>query len=119
MGTITGLTAARMEEIEDASVVDGNVDGSGHLILTTHGGSDIDAGYVVGPVALTGTVIMYAGSSAPTDWLICDGSAISRTTYSDLFSVIGTDYGVGNGTTTFNIPNLKGKVPVGLDSGQT
>ncbi|MDD3084149.1 MAG: tail fiber protein, partial [Candidatus ainarchaeum sp.] len=61
----------------------------------------------------TGSITMFAGSSAPTDWLICDGSAISRTTYSDLFNIIGEIYGVGDGSTTFNIPDLRGVVPVG------
>src|SRR5690606_11752046 len=49
----------------------------------------------------------------------CDGSAVSRTDYADLFEVIGTSYGVGDGSTTFNLPNLQGRVPVGLDTGQT
>lgn len=66
-----------------------------------------------------GSINLYAGSSAPTGWLICDGSAVSRTTYADLFDVIGTTYGSGDGSTTFNIPNLKGNVPVGLDSNDT
>lgn len=66
-----------------------------------------------------GTVNQYAGSSAPTGWLICDGTAISRTTYASLFSVIGTTYGAGNGSTTFALPNLKGKIPVGYDAAQT
>jgi hypothetical protein len=50
----------------------------------------------------------YHGSSALVNWLECDGSAISRTTYADLFSLIGTSFGNGNGTTTFNIPDLRG-----------
>lgn len=54
-----------------------------------------------------GTVKAFAGSTAPTGWLKCDGSAISRTTYSALFAVIGTTYGSGNGSTTFNVPNVK------------
>lgn len=66
-----------------------------------------------------GSILPYAGSSAPTGWLICDGSAISRTTYSDLFTVCSTTYGVGDGSSTFNIPNLKGKIPVGLNSSET
>ena len=66
-----------------------------------------------------GCINLYAGSTAPTGWLICDGSAVSRTTYANLFSVIGTTYGTGNGSTTFNLPNLKGKVPVGLNSSDT
>lgn len=66
-----------------------------------------------------GAVVSYAGLNAPTGWLICDGRAISRTIYANLFAVIGTQYGAGDGSTTFNIPNLKGKVVVGLDSTDT
>jgi microcystin-dependent protein len=54
----------------------------------------------------TGTVYAFAGQNAPTGYLFCDGSAVSRTTYANLFAVIGTTYGAGNGTTTFNLPNL-------------
>lgn len=54
----------------------------------------------------TGTVLPYGGSSAPTGFLMCDGSAVSRTDYADLFDVIGTTYGSGDGSTTFNLPNL-------------
>lgn len=64
----------------------------------------------------TGIVSIFAGTTAPDGWLICDGSAVSRTTYSNLFDVIGTSYGNGDGSTTFNLPNLKGRIPVGLDS---
>lgn len=64
----------------------------------------------------TGEISMWATGSAPTGWLICDGSAISRTTYAALFAVIGTVYGAGDGSTTFNLPNLKGRVVVGRDS---
>lgn len=63
-----------------------------------------------------GAISPYAGSIAPTNWLICDGRAISRFTYSDLFNAIGTTYGSGDGNTTFNLPNLKGRVPVGQDT---
>lgn len=66
-----------------------------------------------------GSISMYAGSTAPTGYLLCDGSAVSRTTYSALFTAIGTAYGAGDGSTTFNVPNLKGRVPVGYDSSQT
>jgi microcystin-dependent protein len=67
----------------------------------------------------SGTVSQTARATAPTGYLLCDGSAISRTTYSSLFDAIGTAYGVGDNSTTFNIPNLKGRVPVGFDSSQT
>jgi microcystin-dependent protein len=55
-----------------------------------------------------GTVLPYAGSSAPTGFLMCDGSAQSRTQYANLFALIGTTYGVGDGSTTFNVPNCQG-----------
>lgn len=58
--------------------------------------------------APTGTVAMFAGSTAPSGWKMCDGSAISRTTFSALFAIVGTTYGTGDGTTTFNIPNTQG-----------
>lgn len=53
-----------------------------------------------------GTVIAFAGSTTPSGWLLCDGSAVSRTTYAALYSAIGTNYGTGDGSTTFNIPKL-------------
>jgi microcystin-dependent protein len=68
---------------------------------------------------IIGEIKAFAGSAAPTGTLLCDGSAVSRTTYSALFAVIGTNYGAGNGSTTFNLPNMKGKVPVGYNSAET
>lgn len=61
-----------------------------------------------------GVVITYAGSTAPEGWLLCDGSAVSRDTYATLFDVIGTTYGVGDGSTTFNVPDLSGRVVIGV-----
>lgn len=66
-----------------------------------------------------GIILSYGGTSAPAGWLIADGSAVSRNTYVDLFAVIGTTYGSGDGSTTFNLPNLKGKFPVGFNSAET
>jgi microcystin-dependent protein len=63
-----------------------------------------------------GCVMSYAGTTAPGGWLLCDGSAISRTTYATLFGVIGTTFGAGDGSTTFNLPDLRGRVPVGKDN---
>lgn len=61
-----------------------------------------------------GCIYMYGGSVAPSKFLLCDGSAISRTTYSELFSVIGTTYGAGDGSTTFNIPLMEGRAVIGV-----
>lgn len=64
-----------------------------------------------------GTVLPFAGSKAPNDeWLLCDGSAVSRVGYATLFKVIGETYGSGDGSTTFNLPDLRGRVAIG--SGQ-
>ena len=57
-------------------------------------------------VARVGMMIPYGGSTAPSGWLLCDGSNVSRTTYASLFAVIGTTYGEGNGSTTFTLPNI-------------
>jgi microcystin-dependent protein len=62
-----------------------------------------------------GIITMYGASVAPTGWLLCDGSAVSRTTYSRLFSVVSTTYGAGDGSTTFNVPDLRGRFPQGSD----
>ena len=61
----------------------------------------------------SGMMAPFAGSSAPAGWLLCDGSAVSRTTYAALFATVGTTWGAGDGSTTFNIPNMLGRVPVG------
>lgn len=63
-----------------------------------------------------GVVSAYAGSSAPTGYLLCQGQAVSRTTYADLFSAIGTGFGVGDGSTTFNVPDLQNRFPAGKGS---
>lgn len=64
-------------------------------------------------VTISGMIIDYAGTSIPTGWLLCDGSAVSRTTYANLFAALGTTWGAGDGSTTFNVPNLLGKVTIG------
>ncbi|HRF69837.1 MAG TPA: tail fiber protein [Candidatus Pelethenecus sp.] len=64
-----------------------------------------------------GLVSPYVGSAAPSGWLLCDGSAVSRTTYADLFAVISTTYGTGDGSTTFNLPDLRSRLPVGAGTG--
>lgn len=64
-----------------------------------------------------GEVIMWAGSTAPYGYLICNGSQVSRTTYATLFGIVGTSFGQGNGTTTFHLPDLRGRFVRGLDGG--
>ena len=67
----------------------------------------------------TGTIIAFAGNTLPKGYLLCNGSKVSRTTYKKLFDVIGTTYGSGNGSTTFNLPNLVDKFIQGSDTAGT
>ncbi len=62
-----------------------------------------------------GTVVAFAGTTPPSGWLLCDGSEINRTTYIDLFNVIGVAYGYGNNATTYNLPDLRGRFVRGVD----
>lgn len=70
-------------------------------------------------VVATGTIIPFGSASVPSGYLACDGSAISRSTYSALFSVIGTTWGTGDGSTTFNLPNLVDRYPIGAGTNAT
>lgn len=62
----------------------------------------------------TGTIIMWPSNTIPGDWKLCDGSAILRSTYATLYAIIGTTFGAGNGTTTFNLPNYTDRMPRGV-----
>lgn len=64
-----------------------------------------------------GMIIAYASVTPPTGWLLCDGSAVSRTTYAELFAVCGTTYGAGDGSTTFNLPSVLGRKIIGTGAG--
>ena len=64
----------------------------------------------------TGTILPFGGSTAPTGYLACDGAAVSRTTYATLLGVIGTTYGAGDGSATFNVPNFEGRFGIGPSS---
>jgi len=87
------------------------------LPLTTAGAWRTALGAAAsGSAVPIGCLLAFAGSSIPTQWLLCYGQAISRTTYSALFAVIGTTFGAGNGSTTFNIPDMRGRVPAGADN---
>ena len=66
-----------------------------------------------------GAILPFGGGTVPDNYLLCDGQAVSRTDYSQLFATIGTYWGVGDGSTTFNIPNLKGRTFFGYDASQT
>jgi microcystin-dependent protein len=83
---------------------------SGTPVQITQGNSIASAS---SPLVPTGVIWSFGGASAPTGFLMCDGSAVSRATYSDLYAVIGDIYGAGDGSTTFNLPTSAGRAPIG------
>ena len=93
---------------------DSNATSGAVLVGTGSGTSAWDTTPTFDGVSPTGAVVMWSGSSAPSGWLECDGSAVSRTTYSALFAVIGTRYGSGDGSSTFNLPNPVDRVAMGI-----
>lgn len=84
-----------------------------------HKGTKIASNAVTGDTLPIGSQVPFGSLTIPDNWLLCDGREVSRIDYSELFNVIGTSYGSGNGSTTFNIPNKKGRTSVGLDTSQT
>ncbi|PIZ31052.1 MAG: hypothetical protein COY40_03010 [Alphaproteobacteria bacterium CG_4_10_14_0_8_um_filter_53_9] len=99
--------------------------GSGGALITPAGLSGVAAGAVdmaaltsavLEKMTPTGTVVPFAGAAAPTGWLLCAGQAVSRTTYAALFAVLGTTYGAGDGSTTFAVPDLRGRAVFGVDT---
>jgi microcystin-dependent protein len=73
----------------------------------------------IGTLIPAGVVWDYAGAAAPSGWLECNGQAVSRTTYARLFTAIGTTFGAGDSSTTFNVPDGRGRVKAGFNSGDT
>lgn len=71
----------------------------------------------VAPLLPPGSIIMWGNDTAPTGWLLCDGSAVSRSTYAALFAILSTSFGVGDGSSTFNLPDFDDRVPGGKNSG--
>jgi len=85
------------------------------VLATQYNNLRADVAEVLKSSVPIGTVVMWSGNSSnvPTGWLLCDGTAISRTTYSDLYAIQGNVFGSGDGSTTFNLPNMKDRFVVG------
>jgi microcystin-dependent protein len=86
------------------------------ILSVANGGTGTSTGVAS---VITGTIQMWPTGTAPTGYLLCAGAAVSRTTYSALFAVIGTTFGVGDGSTTFNLPNYTNRMPYGTTIGAT
>ena len=103
------------------SVILGNGTGalSGNLVAPSTSGNVLTSNgttwtSAAAPVSVPiGGLVMWATSSAPSGWLLCNGAAVSRTTYSPLYAVIGTTFGSGDGSTTFNLPDYRDRMPIG------
>jgi microcystin-dependent protein len=133
-GTLTGNVAVIFPSIGRTYFVQNNTTGAFAVTLqTTTAGATVtipqgDNGFyivndtdVIAPSNTgvpTGAVQMMATSTVPSGWLECNGAAVSRSTYARLFAVIGTTFGAGNGTTTFNLPDVRGYFMRGWDNGR-
>lgn len=124
-GSTVNVIGSTLVDISATTIdISGTVDISGSVTntgdITTSGRVYQQAGntglstYILVPV---GSIFPYVAGTAPTGYVLCIGSAINRTTYADLFAVIGTTFGVGDGSTTFNVPDLRGRMIVAQNAG--
>ncbi len=115
-----GDAAVTTGKIADASVTTAKIpDANITAAKIASGAAVTNIGYTPVDVAsLSGQVAFFAGSTAPAGWIKANGALVSRTTYAALFAAIGTTFGVGDGSTTFNLPDLRGEFPRGWDDGR-
>lgn len=102
-----GQVCACRYQAGDGIVITGSGAANDPVVIAAEGGSGGESGWAAGDLKL------HAGATYTGGWLICNGQAVSRTAYADLFDAIGTVYGAGNGTTTFNVPDMRDRVPLG------
>ncbi|MDE2229891.1 MAG: tail fiber protein [Alphaproteobacteria bacterium] len=109
-GAYTTVGTAATQNVGTAAGDVVQLDGSGRLPA-------VDGSQLTGLSAVpSGVVAPFAGASSPSGWLLCYGQAVSRTTYATLFTAIGTNFGAGDGSTTFNLPDLRGRAVFGVDA---
>ena len=115
MGTVTlPQTTAPTTAADEGAVYTKDVGGQAELFYRGESNGDEVRLTASGSLAFpVGVVIAYGGSTAPAGWLLCDGAAVSRSTYSALFGIVGTSFGPGDGSTTFDLPDLRQRVPLG------
>ena len=120
--TSTGADLNQLTNLTRGSLIYGNASGATARLakgaadtVLTSDGTDISWAAGGGGAVPSGTVIYHAANTPPTDFIKANGAAVSRSTYSDLFTAIGTAFGVGDGSTTFNVPDLRGEFMRGWD----
>jgi microcystin-dependent protein len=117
---LDGLGIRTIKRQGGAALALGDIPAAGYICECFYDGTDV---ILLNPqlnaqlTVLTGLVFDWAGATAPAGYLLCDGAAVSRTTYAALFAVIGGTYGVGNGSTTFNVPDCRGRASIGVGTG--
>jgi len=110
----TEILFVNTAQLNKIRVSSGSVGNAGQVLTSGGTGSNMTWTY---PVPSGGIVIWSgAANNIPSGWILCDGSAVSRSTYADLFAIVGTIHGSGNGSTTFNLPDLRGKFVVGYSN---
>jgi len=114
--SISSTTGALI--ISGGAGIAGNINVAGQIVTPTMPAGTSNTAvattaFVLNNTVPTGALLMWSANSVPSGWLICDGTAVSRTTYATLFGVIGTTFGSGNGSTTFNLPNYQNRAPFG------
>lgn len=120
LATKAELAAAVLSGISDDSITNAKMapDVKIGSLAALKTATKTSATAAINELAIAGAVITYAGATVPTGFLECNGTTVSRTTYANLFTAIGVLYGVGNGTTTFNLPDLRGEFVRGYDNGR-
>jgi len=120
--TLTTAEINQLSSITRGSILYGNASGETARLakgaaatVLTSDGTDISWAAAGGGGVPTGTVIYHAANTPPTDFIKANGAAVSRATYSDLFTAVGTTFGVGDGSSTFNVPDLRGEFMRGWD----
>ena len=109
------LTSSGTLAVTGSFTLDGATGTAGQIMTSAGSGATPTWADKVDGV-LAGFIQMYGAASAPTGWLLCNGAAVSRSTYATLFALIGTTYGAGDGSSTFNVPDMRDKFPVGSGS---
>ena len=103
--------------VDGSKAMSANFDaGSNKMVNVSAGTAATDAANMANVAAVlpVGMMSVYGGASAPSGWVLCQGQALSRTTYSALYAVLGTTFGVGDGSTTFNVPDMRNSFPIGV-----